>query len=90
MEGDILAMHSLRCKEAQAGNWDRSLKHFMLAAGGGSKESLSTIQVMFKRGVATKEDYTQALRAYQAYLAEIKSTQRDEASAFLNEVYKYY
>ena len=39
MEGDILARHSLGCKEAQAGNWDRALKHFMLAAGGGTKES---------------------------------------------------
>ena len=90
MGGEVDARYSLGWAEGQAGNWDRSLKHFMLAAGGGSKESLSTIQVMFKRGVATKEDYTQALRAYQAYLAEIKSTQRDEASAFCIELYKYY
>ena len=38
---------------------------------------------------ATKDDYTQALRAYQAYVVEIKSPQRDEAAAF-NDAYKYY
>ena len=60
----------------------------MISAGGGEKESLTTIQEMFKKGLATKEDYTQALRSYQAYLGEIKSVQRDEAAAF-DEDYKY-
>ena len=87
--GHIIARHNLGCSECEAGNYDRALKHFMLAAGCGSKESLSTIQEMFKNGVATKEDYTQSLRAYQAYLGEIKSAQRDEAAA-ANENYKYY
>ena len=32
-------------------------------------------------GHATKDDYAKALRAYQAYLAEIKSDQRDKAAA---------
>ena len=87
--GHIMARHNLGVFEGRVGNHDRALKHFMLAAGGGMKISLSTIQEMFKKGVATKEDYTQALRAYQAYLGEVKSTQRNEAAAF-NDVYKYY
>ena len=62
----------------------------MIAAGGGMKQSLSAIQEMFKNGDATKEDYTQALRAYQEYLDEIKSPQRDEAATFSSEEYKYY
>ena len=61
----------------------------MISAGGGEKESLGAIQEMFKMGVATKEDYTQALRAYQAYLGEIKSVQRNEAAA-ADEEFKYY
>ena len=61
----------------------------MIAVVGGMKESLSAIQEMFKKGHATKEDYTQALRAYQAYLGEIKSPQRNEAAAADVE-YKYY
>ena len=89
MGGDVDARHNIGCSEYQAGTYNRALKHFMLAAGCGSKESLSAIQEMLKKGVATKEDYTQALRAYQAYLGEIKSVQRNEAAAF-NDGYKYY
>ena len=85
----IIARHNLGGLEYQSGNLDRALKHFMIAAGGGYKTSLSAIQEMFKRGVATKEDYAKALRAYQAYLGEIKSVQRNEAAAF-SEEYKYY
>ena len=87
--GDADARHSLGFSERDAGNHDRALKHFMISAGGGEKESLDMIQKMFKHGEATKEDYTQALRAYQAYLDEIKSVQRNEAAAF-DENYKYY
>ena len=88
MGGDVAARYNLGCSEYQTGNYDRALKHLVLAAGGGTKESLSIIQEMFKKGRATKEDYTQALRAYQAYLGEIKSVQRDEAAAF-DDGYKY-
>ena len=89
MGGDMRARHNLGCSEGHVGNHDRVLKHFMIAAGCGSKKSLSTIQEMFKKGMATREDYTQALRAYQAYLGEIKSVQRDEAAA-ADEDFKYY
>ena len=84
--GHMGSRHNLGCCETDAGN---ALKHFMIAAGSGEKASLSAILEIFKRGVATKEDYTQALRAYQAYLGEIKSVQRDEAATF-DENYKYY
>ena len=87
--GDVDARCNLGYDERHTGNWDRALKHFILAAGGGEKESLSAIQEMFKTGHATKEDYTKALRAYQAYLGEVKSAQRDEAAAAVKE-YKYY
>ena len=90
MGGDIEARHNLGCSERDAGNYDRALKHFMISAGGGEKESLSAIQEMFKRGRATKEDYMDALRAYQAFLGEIKSVQRNEAAAFSEDYYKYY
>ena len=44
---------------------------------------------MYTNGKATKEDYTTALRAYQEYLGEIKSVQRDKAAA-ASERYRYY
>jgi len=92
MGGDSQARYNLGGFELAKGNFDRALKHFILAArggdGGGDDDSLIRIQEMFKEGVATKEDYTQALRAYQAYLGEIKSPQRDEAA--LNDSFKYF
>ena len=75
--------------QALAGNMDRALKHFMIAVEGGYNESLNTIQRMYSNGYATRDDYANALRAYQAYLEEIKSDQRDKAFAF-DEMYKYY
>ena len=89
MKGKVEARYNIGCSEGNAGNHDRAYKHFMLAAGGGFRRSLSAIQEMFKKGDVTKEEYTQALRAYQAYLGEIKSVQRDEAAIF-SEEYKYY
>ena len=73
----------------RARNMDRALKHFMIAAGSGITDSLEIIKQMFINGDATKDDYAKALQAYQAYLVEIKSPQRDEAAASI-ENFKYY
>ena len=61
----------------------------MIAVGSGCSESLETIQKMYSSALATKDDYTKALRAYQSYLAEIKSDQRDKAAAS-DDKFKYY
>ena len=88
MMGHTMARHNLGYTEARAGNWDRAIKHFMIAAGAGQNESVKGIQLLYKAGHATKEDYTSALRAYQNYLDDIKSEQRDIAAAF-SEEFKY-
>ena len=87
--GHMGSRHNLGNAEAYAYNMDRALKHWMIAIVGGEKESLSSIQVMFKHGRLTKDNYAKALVARQAYLDEVKSPQRDEAAAF-DERYKYY
>ena len=87
MKGDTDARHNLGVSEYYAGNFDRAFWHFMIAAE--YSDSLENIQQMFKNGQATKDDYAKALRAYQAYLVEIKSPQRDEAAA-THYAYKYY
>ena len=89
MRGDSDARHNLGNAERRAGNMDRSVKHYMIAVGFGYTGSLENIKRMFMNGVATKDDYTQALQAYQAYLDEIKSPQRDEAAAAADH-FKYY
>ena len=87
--GDTQARNNLGYWEVKAGNFDRALKHWIIAVGGGSSKSLKDIQTMYSNGDATKEDYTKALQIYQEYLGEIKSKQRDEAAAF-DSRYRYY
>jgi len=89
MIGDAEARHNLGVMEWQAGNYDRALRHFMIAVKDGGVKALSNIKSMYSYGDVTRDDYTTALRSYQAYLNEIKSDQRDKAAAE-DEDYKYY
>ena len=87
--GDVDARFHLGELEVKAGIMDRALKHYMIAAAFGYSDSLKQIKQLYTSGHATKEDYTKALRAHQAYLDEIRSDQRDQAAAARDE-YKYY
>ena len=87
--GHEMARHNLGAFEEQEGNHHRALKHFNIAVEDGERNSLKAIKELYMDGLATKEDYAKALRAYQAYLDEIKSEQRDEAAA-VDDEYKYY
>ena len=89
MGGHATARHNLGCFEAEAGNMDRALKHCMISLGCGYTRSLNNIKQMYKDGCAMKDDYANALRAYQTYLVEIKSPQRDQAAA-IDDRFKYY
>ena len=89
MGGDAAARYNLALDEGNAGNWERALKHFMIAVRGGHNNSLKLIKQMYSDRHATKDDYTKALQVYQEYLGEIKSSQRDEA-ATAHEQYRYY
>ena len=88
MHGSVYARHNLACSEHRAGNWKRAVKHYMIAAGAGYNNSVKNIQQLYLDGNATKEDYTKALLAYQAYLEDVRSEQRDQATAY-NDSYKY-
>jgi len=87
--GHAMSRFFLGGLEFEAGNYDRAVKHLMIATKDGDSDSLEFIKKLYKRGNATKDDYNNALRSYQACLDEIKSDQRDEASA-AREEYKYY
>jgi TPR repeat protein len=89
MGGAAIARHNLGHLEKEAGNMNRALKHYMIAVGFGYDDSLKMIQRMYKDGHATKDDYAKALLAYQAYLSDIKSDQRDKVAA-LSDRFKYY
>ena len=63
------------------GDYSRTLKHHMIAVAFGNSVSLEKIRIAYGIGVTTKDDYANALQTYQAYLVEIKSPQRDRATA---------
>ena len=88
MGGYTTARHYLGCVEQKAGYTERAIKHHIIAVEGGSDVSLRNIQELYSTGHVTKDDYAKALRAYQKYLDEVKSSQRDEAAA-ATEDYKY-
>ena len=74
--------------EKNSGNMERAIKHFMISVAYGHNGSLKETKQLYSQGHATKDDYVKALRAYQKYLSEVKSTQRDEAAA-AREDFKY-
>ena len=78
MQGHVESRHNLGCYEAQKGNYDRAVKHYLISARLGDKVSLETIKKMFVGGFATKAQYTEALRGYQDAVEEMKSHDRDE------------
>ena len=81
MGGEEMARHNLGIMEEEAGNMDRALKYWMIAVKDGNSGSLENIKRLYGYGHATKDDYANALKSYQAYLAEVKSDQRDEAGS---------
>ena len=81
VKGQPNARQYLGDDESFTGNLERALKHYVISAGSGLADSLEKIKQLYSYGHATKEDYTKALRSYQANLDEIKSDQRDKAAA---------
>lgn len=82
LKGDLEARHNLGCVEGQAGNLHRALKHFILAAKYGYKDSLGEVKKGFTNGFVTKEEYESTLRAYYKRQTEMKSEARDAAAGF--------
>ena len=85
--GDIGARCILGSTEASLGNMDRALKHFMIAAKAGSGGALATLREYYKEGYATKDDFSNALQSYQAYVDEVKTDQRDKAATAEGRMY---
>ena len=79
MKGDASSRHGLGIAEFNAGNYHLAMKHFLISAKTGDKLSLDEIKRMFSHGVATKEQYAEAMKVYQEAVEETKSHQREEA-----------
>ena len=77
MGGDAISRNNLGCFDAEAGNIDRAVKHWMIAAEAGYDHSLENIRKSFMHGCATKDDFEKALRAHKEAKDEMKSAQRE-------------
>jgi TPR repeat protein len=77
--GDPVSRFYLGAKEYKNGRIDRARKHFIIAANLGCNKSLKNIKIFYSRGHASKEEYADALRAYQATVEEMKSAEREKA-----------
>lgn len=78
--GEVGSRHNLGVYKYHAGNKDKAIKHFMIAASFRQSVSLKDIKT---------NDYQQALSSYQQYIQEVRSDQQDEAAAF-DDKYKYF
>ncbi len=77
--GHPYARHILGCEEGNVGNFERARKHFIIAANLGYHDSLKCVKDLYAEGHASKEDYADALRAYQAAVDARKSPEREKA-----------
>ena len=79
MQGNARSRHNLGSLEGQKGIHYRAVRHFLISAKMGLKDSIEAITRAFTAGNATKEQFTQALKGYIDAVEEMKSHDRDEA-----------
>ena len=84
MQGHALSIVKLGLVEHDKGNYDRAVRHVLISAKLGYKESLDTIKKMFANGLVTRAHYAEALKGYQGALEEMKSPDRDAVVALEN------
>ncbi len=77
--GHPRARHNLGCIEESNRKFERAKKHYIIAANLGYEDSLKMLRTLYADGHASKDDYADALRAFQAALNAMKSPEREEA-----------
>ena len=78
MSGDVCARHRLGVIEGQAGNDQRAMKHFTIAARAGDSKCLENVKKEFIAGLVTKNEYESTIRAYHESQMETKSEAREK------------
>ena len=79
LQGHVESRYQLGCCEGRKGNHGRAVRHFLISAKMGLNDSVENIKDLFMDGLATKEQYAEALKGYQDAVEEMKSHDRDEA-----------
>ena len=81
--GHAKARYNVGIHEVENGRFERARRHFIIAANLGCHDSLKVLMTFHANGLASKEDYASALRAYQAAVDATKSTVREETEKAL-------
>ena len=79
MKGDVSSRHGLGTAEYNARNYHLAVKHYMISAKMGDKDSLDEIKEMFSHGIATKVQYAEALKGYQVAVEETPPARRSRS-----------
>ena len=82
--GHPSARQNLGNHEARNGNFERAVKHFIIAANLGYEKSMKALWKHYSAGNITKEDLDATLRTHHAAINEMKSPEREAAEAFYN------
>ena len=72
---------NLGVTELENGRYERTIRHFIIAANLGDDISMEKLKKMYQFGLCSKEDLAAALRAHQAAVDAMKSPHREEAEA---------
>ena len=68
-----------RKNQGLRGDHNRAVRHYLISAKMGDKNSVESIKNLFMDGLATMKQYAEALRGYNDAVKEMKSRDRDEA-----------
>ena len=77
MAGHENARVALGLMEAQSGNRERAVKHWVIAASAGDYCAINSLQIEFEKGRVSRELINSTLIAYNTSCAEMRSEARD-------------
>jgi TPR repeat protein len=77
MAGHETARCNLGCNEAQSGNMERAVKHWIIAASAGCYNAMNNMLVAFYKGLVSRDEIDSTLTAYNNSCAEMRSEARD-------------
>jgi tetratricopeptide (TPR) repeat protein len=78
--GHAYARHNLGCIEGENSSFERSVKHFIIAAKLGHTGAMKALWQHYSEGNITKQDLEATLRTHQAAIDAMKSPQREAAA----------
>ena len=80
IQGHANSRTSLGVSETNKGNYERAVRHFLIAAKLGDGVALNHIKTLVVDGNANIRHFAEALKGYQESVGEAKSPERDEAT----------